>query len=43
MGLIEAVDADHEGWNGNGLRVIGRVPKTELRGCSDVVSQKLRL
>jgi hypothetical protein len=41
MGVIEAVDADHDGWNGNGLRVIGRVPKAELRGCSDVVSQKL--
>lgn len=41
MGVIDAVDADHDGWNGNGLRVIGRVPKAELRGCSDVVSQKL--
>lgn len=41
MGVIEAVDADHDSWNGNGLRVIGRVPKAELRGCSDVVSQKL--
>lgn len=41
MGVIEAVDADRDGWNGNGLRVIGRVPKAELRGCSDVVSQKL--
>ena len=41
MGVIEAVDAGHDGWNGNGLRVIGRVPKVELRGCSDVVSQTL--
>ena len=41
MGVIEAVDADHDGWNGNALRVVGRVPKAELRGCSDVVSQKL--
>ena len=40
-GVIEAVDAGHEGWNGNGLRIIGRVPKAELRGCSDVISQKL--
>jgi len=41
MGVIEAVDAGHKGWNGNGLRIIGRVPKAELRGCSDVISQKL--
>lgn len=41
IGVIEAVDAGHDGWNGSGLRVIGRVPKAELRGCSDVVSQKL--
>lgn len=41
MGVIEAVDADRDGWNGNGLRVLGRVPKAELRGCSDVLSQKL--
>lgn len=41
MGVIEAVDGGLNGWNGNGLRVLGRVPKTELRGCSDVISQKL--
>ncbi len=43
IGVIEAVDAGHGGWNGNGLRVIGRVPKAELRGCSDVFSQKLSM
>lgn len=42
IGVIEADDSDDNGWNGNGLRVIGRVPKAELRGCSDVISQKLR-
>lgn len=41
IGVIEAVDVENEGWKGNGLRVIGRVPKAELRGCSDVISQKL--
>lgn len=41
IGVIEAVDAGCDGWSGNGLRVLGRVPKAELRGCSDVVSQKL--
>ena len=41
LGVIERVDANHEGWSGNGLRIVGRVPKAELRGCSDVISEKL--
>ena len=38
LGVVETVDADAEGWNGKGLRIIGRVPEAELRGCSDVIA-----
>jgi hypothetical protein len=38
LGVIEAIDPETEGWMGPGLRIIGRVPKAELRGCSDVVA-----
>ena len=37
LGRIEAIDAGVEGWMGKGIRVLGRVPKSELRGCSDVI------
>lgn len=37
MGRIETIDADLQG---KGLRIIGRVPKAELRGCSDVIGEK---
>lgn len=37
MGMIEAVDRNSDGWMGKGLRVIGRIPRAELRGCSDVI------
>jgi len=33
LGIVHGVAAD--GWMGRRLEVIGRVPKTELRGCSD--------
>lgn len=38
LGVIEAVDPGMEGWMGNGLRILGRVAKAELRGCSDVIA-----
>ena len=41
LGVIEAVDSNKDGWNGAGIRVLGRVPKAELRGCSDVISKAL--
>ena len=41
LGVIEVIDPGKEGWNGAGVRVLGRVPKAELRGCSDVISQTL--
>jgi hypothetical protein len=37
LGRIEAIDAGVNGWMGKGIRVFGRVPKSELRGCSDVI------
>ena len=37
LGRIEAVDTGVDGWMGKGIRVLGRVPKSELRGCSDVI------
>lgn len=41
MGVIEAVDAGGYGWMGKGLRILGRVAKTELRGCSDVIAAEV--
>ncbi len=38
LGVIETVDAGINGWMGKGVRIIGRVPKAELRGCSDVIA-----
>jgi hypothetical protein len=35
IGVIEAVDSGIAGRQGSGLRIVGRAPKTELRGCSD--------
>lgn len=43
LGVIDAVDVGQDGWYGAGLRVLGRVPKAELRGCSDVISKTLGL
>lgn len=37
LGVIEAVDGGSDGWMGKGLRVLGRVARSELRGCSDVI------
>lgn len=38
MGVVEAVDSGRGGRLGKGIRVLGRVPKAELRGCSDVIA-----
>ena len=38
MGVIEAIDRGQDGWMGKGLRILGRVAKAELRGCSDVIA-----
>ncbi|MBJ12664.1 MAG: acyl-protein synthetase [Candidatus Marinimicrobia bacterium] len=39
LGIIENIDPNVDGWMGKGLRIIGRVPKAELRGCSDVIGE----
>jgi hypothetical protein len=36
LGVVEAVDSGCGGRLGKAIRVVGRVPKVELRGCSDV-------
>ncbi|TCD15524.1 acyl-protein synthetase [Oricola cellulosilytica] len=41
LGVIEYIDRGVDGRLGKALRVIGRLPKTELRGCSDVVAASL--
>ena len=38
LGVIEHVDGLAPHRCGKGLRILGRVPKTELRGCSDVAA-----
>jgi len=37
IGFIENIDNDKNGLMGKALRVLGRVKKAELRGCSDVI------
>ena len=41
MGVIEANHSANHDWKGKGLHILGRVPKAELRGCSDVVGAKM--
>lgn len=36
VGIIESVDAAENKLGGKAFRVLGRLPKSELRGCSDV-------
>ena len=38
IGVIETVDPGTGGWMGKGIRVLGRVARSELRGCSDVIA-----
>lgn len=37
LGVIERVSDGTDGWAGKGIRIEGRVPRAELRGCSDVI------
>ena len=41
IGVIESIDAGADDWRGKALRIIGRVKKAELRGCSDMLAQKI--
>ena len=36
IGVIENVDSEDNNLGGKSFRIIGRLPKSELRGCSDV-------
>jgi hypothetical protein len=38
LGVVETVSDSNEGWAGNGIRILGRLPRSELRGCSDVMT-----
>ena len=38
MGVVATIDAGAGGRFGKAIRVVGRAPKTELRGCSDVIA-----
>ncbi len=38
LGLVEAVDSGVNGWKGQAVRILGRAPKTALRGCSNVLA-----
>jgi len=38
LGLVATIDAGTGGRFGKAIRVVGRAPKTELRGCSDVIA-----
>jgi len=41
LGVIEAVDPEPRRWMGHGVRVVGRMKRAELRGCSDVVATSM--
>ncbi len=41
LGIVETIDSNVSGWKGQALRLIGRAPKAEMRGCSDVLAQKI--
>ena len=34
-GVVHGVDGPEDQWSGKRLEILGRVPRTELRGCSD--------
>jgi hypothetical protein len=38
LGVVECVDNPAAGRMGKGIRVLGRLPASELRGCSDVIA-----
>ena len=35
LGVIHGIRSDADGWAGKQLEILGRVPRSELRGCSD--------
>jgi len=42
LGVIETVDDADVGFGGKAFRVLGRIPKSELRGCSDTFGEATR-
>ena len=38
LGVVERIDNPNVGRMGKGIRVISRLPASELRGCSDVIA-----
>jgi hypothetical protein len=41
LGVVHAVDSNACGRLGKAFSVLGRIPKAELRGCSDVIAAKV--
>lgn len=37
LGIVEEVDGKGHGWRGKGFKVLGRLHKSETRGCSDSI------
>lgn len=43
LGIVHGIEGPDGGWAGHRLEVIGRVPKAELRGCSDTHAEEVQL
>jgi len=43
LGIVHGIAGPERGWAGHRLEVIGRVPKAELRGCSDTHAEEAQL
>ena len=41
LGVVHAVDSPATGWGGKAFSVLGRIPRAELRGCSDVIAAQV--
>lgn len=41
LGVIQGIDDDPGGWLGKRFSLLGRVPRTQLRGCSDTYAASL--
>ena len=39
MGMISRIDSGTSGWMGKGFRLSGRAPRSQLRGCSNVIAE----
>lgn len=42
LGVIDTVDDERTGMGGKAFRVLGRIPRSELRGCSDTFAASTR-